>query len=494
MGYYAIGIGGTGAKCLESLVHLAAAGMIPDERLYVLFVDPDTTNGCLERAVVTLNHYKAFKDDPQLTQSHLLRTKIFSADSNIWTPFTDNFTDNAQPRLSDFFDYHSLRMAGDKTRVAAAHLFESLYSEKERETTLNRGFRGHPSIGASVMAQTVRLGEEDPWRTFRSRVSNDTDAKIFLAGSIFGGTGASGFPTIAQLIRDELGGKNVKMGGALVLPYFTFAAVEDDELKAKAEHFLMNTQAALKYYHLWNKTAIYDAIYLLGDESQIEVEHFLGGSRQRNSPHFIELYAALAAVDFFGRDFEDDQEPQYFMIARERTNQIEWTDLPDGENGETIRSKIRQLTCFAFAYLSVYQPRLQEIHNNGKGYRAPWYVDFFERSGISNDQTLLDIVANYCRDFLLWLANIQHSVGPETGGLVKYEAYAKKVKGNRLELRDVNDFVLEEFGNLISPGEQPTFRVVNKLWEHMCDDKGKNDSATGIGKFLSTLYQNCAKV
>ena len=42
MGYYAIGIGGTGAKCLESLIHLAAAGMMPTNKdLHVLFVDPD---------------------------------------------------------------------------------------------------------------------------------------------------------------------------------------------------------------------------------------------------------------------------------------------------------------------------------------------------------------------------------------------------------------------------------------------------------------------
>ena len=46
MGYYAIGIGGTGAKCLESLIHLAAAGMMPDNSdLYILFVDPDEANG-----------------------------------------------------------------------------------------------------------------------------------------------------------------------------------------------------------------------------------------------------------------------------------------------------------------------------------------------------------------------------------------------------------------------------------------------------------------
>ena len=492
MGYYAIGIGGTGAKCLESLIHLAAAGMMPEENseLYMLFVDPDAANGCLERAVATLNRYKTFSNNPQLEQSCLLQTKIRSADRTFWTPFKDD----AQPRLSDFYGYNTLLRAKDTT----ADLFQVLYSTKERTTTLDKGFRGHPSIGASVMAQTVKLGEDDPWLTFRTLVAKDTDAKVFLAGSIFGGTGASGFPTIAALVKDELKGKKVQIGGALVLPYFTFTDIGDNELKAKAEHFLMNTQAALKYYHLWNKKLIYDAIYLFGDESRVEVENSLGGPEQQNASHFIELYAALAAVDFFGRDFGPDAVPQYFMTAREQGNQLKWTDLPDEQKGNKIRSKIRQLAHFAFAYLSIYQPMLEDIRKKGRNYRAPWYIDFFKRNGISLDnnqtQTSLKDIQDYCKDFLIWLANIQNSVGNTE--LVKYETYAQKTDGNRLKLKSPDSFVLEEFGNLISPYHQKESSLypVNKLWKDMCLAKGKGDGTGDIGRFLATLYQNCEKI
>ena len=460
MGYYAIGIGGTGAKCLESLIHLAAAGMIPEGELYILFVDPDTANGSLERALGTLSRYMAFKDNPQFAEMHLLKTKIFSADRNLWTPFTEQ----AQPRLDQFFEYNSLSMANDNSCVAAAHLFEVLYSETERKTTLEQGFRGHPSIGSAVMAKTVNLGEEDPWRTFRQRLANDTDAKVFLAGSIFGGTGASGFPTIAQLIKNELKEKNVKLGGALALPYFTFIPEEDNELKAKSEHFLMNTQAALKYYHLWNKTGIYDAVYLFGDESRTEVENSLGGPGQQNAPHFIELYAALAAIDFFGKNFEANQDAQYFMIARRQNNRLEWADLPDGDNGSTVQSKIGQLARFAFAYLSVYRPMLQDIHDKGKGYHAPWFVDFFEQNQSTEDQTLLNAVEDYCQDFLLWLANIQNSAEYETTELVKYDAYAQRVEDNRLVLKPVDNFTLGAFSNLTVPRREAAPNVLGEVW------------------------------
>ena len=495
MGYYAIGIGGTGAKCLESLVHLAASGMVPDGELYLLFVDPDTANGSLARAQQTLNHYVACKDTLQLGQTSLLKTRIVSAEPNLWTPLENQ----PQPRLDQFFHYDALRVSNDDTRVAAAHLFEALYSKKERETTLEYGFRGHPSIGSAVMAKTVNLGEEDPWRTFRQQLANDTNAKVFLAGSIFGGTGASGFPTIARLVSNELediGVENVKLGGALVLPYFYFLS-EDNELQAKSEVFLMNTQAALKYYHLWNQTGIYDSVYLLGDESRTEVENALGGQNQQNAPHFIELYAALAAIHFFGTRFEANQPAQYFMTARRQNNLLQWEDLPDGDNGNTIRSKIGQLARFAFAYLSIYQPTLQKIRDEGKGYRAPWFVDFFERNQVQiNDnqtQILLRNVETYCQDFLLWCANIQNCVEDETIELVEYGAYAKRDERNPLELKPVNSFASKDFSNLIQPRKKEEPNAFNKLWERMSDGRGEVRNAQGLGKFLSALYNNCSE-
>ena len=479
MGYYAIGIGGTGAKCLESLIHLAAAGMMPDGNdLYMLFVDPDNANGSLDRAVTTLNHYKTFNDNDQLAQSCMLQTKIDSADNPIFSPFDKK--DDTKPRLDGFFDYASLKLANDN----AADLFEVLYSEKERSTELDKGFRGHPSIGASVMAQTV-LGADEPWKTFRVKIAKDPNPKIFLAGSIFGGTGAAGFPTIAKLIKSELKAKpvNAQIGGALVLPYFTFTDTGDNknELKAKAEHFLMNTQAALEYYHLWNKDLVYNAIYLIGNDSQIKEENFsLGGMKQRNSQHFIELYAALAAIHFFGDSPAADDGAQYFRLNR-ANNPHKWSDLPDGANGTKIQSKLCQLTNFSFAYLSIYKPMLDDIlKKNLLGFHAPWYIDFFKRNRISlkdvNVKNSLNNVKDYCEEFLVWFANVQNSK-----------------KDNPLNA--VDSFDLTKCGNLISSDTLKPLRpaALDKIWEKMCSANGKGEG-TDIGKFLSTLYQICGTV
>lgn len=487
MGYYAIGIGGTGSKCLESLIHLAAAGMMPDlkEELYVLFVDPDKANGSLERAVTTLECYKIFSNDPQLAQRHLLQTKIDSVANPIFSPFDDGNDD--KPRLEKFFNYAGLRLADN----GAADLFEVLYSEKERSTQLHEGFRGHPSIGAAVMAQTV-LGGDEPWKTFQAKVANDANAKIFLAGSIFGGTGASGFPTIAKLIKSALDGKPIvaQIGGALILPYFTFIdADHDNQLRAKAEHFLMNTQAALEYYQRSSKDLVYNAIYLIGDDSQVQLENFsLGGKAQQNAQHFVELYAALAAIHFFGNDSAADGADgaaQYFRLDRSN-NPLKWEDLPDSNGGVEIQSKLRQLYHFSVAYLDVYKPMLDDI-GKGKvsGNDAPWYRDFFERNQSNrislNDaktEASLNSVKNYCEDFLVWFANVQHS------------------KDNNGKFNPIDTFDLTEVINRISSDAtmQPLrAKALNRVWRNMCSAKGKSDG-TDIGKFLGALYQNCEKI
>ena len=479
MGYYAIGIGGTGAKCLESLIHLAAAGMMPDGDLHLLFVDPDTSNGSRKRVEETLAHYEACKNQFDLGQTHLLKTKIDPAHPILWTPFKET-----NPSLNQFFHYESFRGS------PAGKLFDVLYSRSEKKSPLEEGFRGHPSIGSAVMAKTVNLEEDETWSTFRKKIADDDEgAKVFLAGSIFGGTGASGFPTIAQIVKGEL---DVKLGGALLLPYFKFMDDgSEGELKAKSDEFLMNTQTALKHYHIWNQTGIYDTVYLFGDESRTDVENALGGPKQQNAPHFIELYAALAAIDFFKKDFEPSQDAQYFMTAREQSNQLKWTDLPDGDNGDTIRSRIGQLARFAFAYLSVYHPALEKIADRSRdAYRASWYVDFFERRKIAIDRALLSTLEKYCNTFLLWLANIQGNCSDTVAiKLIDYSAYAEKPDDN-INLKPPLNFSNDP-SHLIQSQTEAESNVLDKLWERMCNSRSKGRDAQGIGKFLRALYEHC---
>ena len=93
---------------------------------------------------------------------------------------------------------------------------------------------------------------------------------------------------------------------------------------------MINTKAALDYYRKSDLLDnIFKSIYLIGDNDLNDVGNFsLGSTTQKNEANFIELYAALAAVDFFNKkEFSNFESP---MCARaDGTNKIEWEDLPD---------------------------------------------------------------------------------------------------------------------------------------------------------------------
>lgn len=495
MSCYVIGIGGTGAKCVEALMHLCAAGLLPDEDLYAVFVDPDRSNGSLERAETTLQQYAKCKS-LQLGKTEIFKTPLTIAEPDVWSPFGDD----ARPRLDDFFKYHTLKV----TDESAAHLFDILYNDEEKQTSLQEGFRGHPSIGAAVMAATLRLGDGEPWETFRDKIKQDIGggalSKVILVGSIFGGTGASGLPTIARLIHDELsnsGRGGVRLGGVLVLPYFSFDPVKGESMRADSDKFLLSTQAALKYYHQQADLDVYDAVYLLGDESLSPVRQpSIGGRMQRNEPHYMEMYAALACLDFFirGRDAQD-----YYMLARDTTDRLGWGDLPYGDDRLTLSRKIDHLARFAFAYLSTYHPALESINQTGQGYAAPWYVNFFERRpGINLRDAMgkeLQDVKAYCETFLLWLAHIQASARDTNVELVNYLAFATKEKRNEkefIELRHPQQFRTGDFTNLTIGRGTPSPNALSRLWERMCEAGVSDHNADGVGKFVHALYRECA--
>ncbi|MFM7575975.1 MAG: hypothetical protein ACKO5Q_03395, partial [Microcystaceae cyanobacterium] len=100
-----------------------------------------------------------------------------------------------------------------------AKLFDALYSPDEQEADLAVGFRGRPPIGSAVMSRleletTSTTTLSDNWQRLFNHIEGDLDAKdevaIHLFGSIFGGTGASGVPTLATLIANQLKGKNLR--------------------------------------------------------------------------------------------------------------------------------------------------------------------------------------------------------------------------------------------------------------------------------------------
>ncbi|MFH0992057.1 MAG: tubulin-like doman-containing protein [bacterium] len=501
MAYYAIGIGGTGAKCIESLIHLCSAGLMPtNKEMYVLFVDPDKSNGTLERAELTLQLYSTCRE-LKLGSIDLFKTPISVAIPDVWSPFGQE----TKPNLEEFFTYDEMK----SNTPNVVHLFDVLFSTEEKGTRLDEGFRGHPAIGAAVLTSTIDLGSGEPWKTFRDKIARDAKtgepAKIILFGSIFGGTGASGLPTIARLIKEELKKnkiiENYHISAVAMLPYFSFDRTDDNEMRAQAENFLINTQAALKYYAGTDYLDAFNSLYVLGDHVLTPLGPSLtsgkdpkGGKDQRNEPHFLEIYAALAAIDFFKTEKPDN----CMMIARKQTNVQSWYDIPFVNDRRYLLAKLDQLVRFAFAYDCTYYPTLQSIARNGRGYRSPWYINLFERSRDVQLSKVLDAellkVRDYCQTFLLWAANVQASAKEVDMQLFNHNTFATSKKENGKQtiiLKDPKTYFVQEFADLLLPCESEKANALDHLWERMSDSNVSDAQARASGRFINALYTQC---
>lgn len=428
MSIYVIGIGGTGAKCIEAIIQLAAIGLFNQETLNLLFVDADETNGNLSRALTSLQIYQKCYELDVKDRHPWMQTKIESFP--LWSPFANN---SINKNLGSFFQYNILK----QDEQALGNLFDVLYTSEERDANLDVGFRGRPAIGAAVMSQ-VKLNalDGDSWGTLMGKIQKDTGGgsrpKVFLCGSIFGGTGASGLPTIGRLIHNKLESLKIRdkvdLGCLFVLPYFGFTGELGDnseKVYARSEQFLLNTEAALRYYGSQAQET-FDTVYLLGNQQLSPVKKFsVGKNTQRNDPHFIELYAALAARQFLLKTPPGNK--TVVLMNRESLKTVTWKDIPDQKE---VSQELINATRFAFVWLSNIAPALAKAKEIGvkefqKSTEGFWFVKFFPASrGIlggnsqknadfndQKEQDAIEIVTKWCQNYLQWLSHIHQCHG-----------------------------------------------------------------------------------
>ena len=107
---FIIGIGGTGAKCLEHLIHCCSSGLGPDD-LWVGMVDQDEANGNVSRTKILLNKYinlrTSLRDENKhdlSDSSNLFKTNIMTNNDPVWLPMRET-----DPSLKQLIKYNLLK-------------------------------------------------------------------------------------------------------------------------------------------------------------------------------------------------------------------------------------------------------------------------------------------------------------------------------------------------------------------------------------------------
>lgn len=402
---YIFGIGGTGSRVIKSLIMLLGAGveMKNTSEIVPIIIDPDYASADLTRTVELIKRYKAIRSKIKFDTSK--KNKFFKTNIN------DGILPNMIIPLEEtqdkkFKEYIGLELMKDNRGIgdpnyAFANL---LFSKQNLESDMSVGFKGNPNIGSVVLNQMTNSDE------FTNLVESfDQGDRIFVISSIFGGTGASGFPLLLKNLRsisDTLSGnqivKNAPIGAVSVLPYFDVKPDnnEDESKRSQIDSstFISKTKAALLYYDQNIKEN--NVLYYISDNISKQYENYEGGTKQKNDAHFIELASALSIIDFASIPSEDlitnngvPEKCTYkeFGIKTETENII-FNNLGDQTQG-LIKKALLQFTLF-----SKYIKDQLDSSRNTTWARDHKFDSNFLKSNFYNS----DLTA-FCDDYITWL-------------------------------------------------------------------------------------------
>ena len=509
---FIIGIGGTGAKCLEHLLHCCSSGLGP-QNLWAGMVDQDEANGNVSRTKILLSKYMNLRSSLRnevghdlAKDSNLFKTHITTNNDAVWLPLK-----GADPTLEEVIHYELL-----KPEVKG--LMDCLYDPDEMKQNLSEGFRARPNIGAAAMLATTG-NEDDP---FWSQIYKAIDAarggeevRVFIISSIFGGTGASGFPNIARRIKQIQKEKNVTsnfhLGGALMLPYFNYDVPEENmegELYAKPEEFLDQTKGALQYYaKLFEYDKIFDQVYVTGWDPLTKLPNFkMGGNLQNNPPLFPELYAALGALKFFSEDNKISDTQEIFHIGKNESNEILWSDIPNVSNNLNSKDNISNLIRFSFSYNWMYGPALTGSWSKIKKYENEnWFKRLIFKNtynsetkaceiGHEQNQEVILSMQEYCQDVLTWITDMQYSTIANTDQKMDlivsdfFSEFTAKNTSTRVTIKaKLNATEKNQFNTLIN--DSKNLKLLN-IMSNICYKKINRDQK-GLGVFMDILFRSC---
>ena len=391
---FVFGIGGTGARVLRSLGMLLAAGVdVRCDKIIPILIDPDTQNADLNRTVEMLKSYRrlhsvAGKDSGFFSKDISKLADIEqSGEGKVKDTFTFDFGGINQS-FKEFIHYSEM----DPDTQSLMNL---LYTEDNLQSPLTIGFKGSPNVGSVVLNKLL----DSPEIRFFADNFRKGD-RIFIISSIFGGTGAAGFPLLLKNLKNPDSGlqnagdiSSAIIGAITVKPYFGLQS--DNESVIDSNAFITKTRDALAYYK--NNLQGLQALYYIGDNPDTPYENRPGGASQKNNAHLVEVLSALAIIDFMEYSEAELAGPTVFHEygLKEDNREVTFEHLYE----DTKRKISRQLVKFNL-FARYYKDFIRQ--DKGKNYYKSLNLD----NAFANDtfhKELRNFLENKQWGFYAWL-------------------------------------------------------------------------------------------
>lgn len=292
-------IGGTGLRVMKSITMLMAAGADTNGYTVVpIIMDPHMSLEekknlqTLRDDYVTIYNASITHGEQKMSplngffHSEMKKLKEIANEQND--------TNELSGKKESFGDFLGKGNIGDND--INKYFIETLFSQKNMDNNLDVGFKGNPNVGTVVLGDMIEGA--DWFEAFKRHCQQDD--RVFIISSIFGGTGASGYPLIEKKIRtdaDHPSVAGVTMGAVTVLPYFQLENPETNKSDIDSANFITKAKSALAYYE---DTVMADYLYYVGEQSMSQT-YENNEEKQQDAAHFVELVGATALFDFLKR-------------------------------------------------------------------------------------------------------------------------------------------------------------------------------------------------
>ena len=531
---FVIAVGGTGMRCLESFTHMCAMGMFDSKEIDILTLDTDQLNGNKEKVenlVRLYNRVKSYSNEEGDANSDT----FFSAKLNLYR-FWTNYTDADRNNFKNISQKH-VDPEGHNKLLADLFLDDNVQS-----FDLGHGYRAQTHLGSYLMyhgiveaAKNLESGknkkaEEQEFGKFFDKIAQaGDDARIFVLGSIFGGTGASSIPVIPKALDDAIRirsnnatslSKKSKFGATLLTKYFSFNIPDKaqknkpgESVIADSSFFTLNSQAALQFYHKDPTVQrTYKKMYHIGwpiapldfSKDKDESDTITGGATQKNDCHITELLSACAAWDFFNSDKGlDVEKASYLYKSANFPNNVlnfEYNDfIGEGDNGKLFARKFG-------AFVSFMHIALTKNDGAGQVDGIKGFLNQFEQQSIHKYSSLDDQYTKDLNEYMQsfgykmdnnnfvpgWLYQVRDSINGKF--ILEDGTYSKDAK--QLDKLDIGTLFSEEQyhwegGKWGRATRYDTF--VSELVDPICESTPEQKCTNLNEKFLAHIYNAIKK-
>lgn len=427
-------IGGTGLRVMKSIAMLLAAGM--DAKSFTIvpvLIDPHMDLEEKRNLQTLIGEYKTIYHNVISSNGGRLNPirGFFGSEIADLAELNGQQNDNSEPIAEERSFGKYLNVGNLNTGDVNNYLVQTMFSQANLDNDLSVGFKGSPNVGTVVLGEMIKGAD---WFKAFCNACQEGD-RIFIISSIFGGTGASGYPLLEKKVRQSTDHPNVKnavMGAVSVFPYYSLEDPSTTDSDIDSANFLTKTKSALAYYE---RSVLSDYLYYIGEQN-MKTTYANDEKIQPDKAHFIELVAATALFDFLSKPDDKPEKTQVLSRAiKEDVESLSVSSLGDAYN-DVVKAVADMLLLSRLVYFLPNESQFPLSKNRG------FDADFYANKAFVGLRKFLDRFYQWYQE----LANNKRSFAPLTTNIDRDDRNAKLsnwIQDFSLDAKDESYYLLD---------------------------------------------------